>query len=195
MLIKTLKKIKFFFARRKQKLHKLKKLGVPSYISVSAKFTFHGNISIGSYSRVGDNCHLDGEGAVQIGEGSILAPSVVVLSSSHIYDQDMCLPYSQGDKKAPVVIGRGVWVGWGAIILPGVTVGDAAVVAAGSVVAKDVRSGEVVAGNPARPIAERSISTEEIKTMTLNKDYYLKLLWGDSVVRNGRVKKAMEIVE
>lgn len=51
---------------------------------------------------------------------------------------------------APVSLGKNVWIGSGAMILPGVSIGDNAVVAAGSVVTKDVAAGTVVAGNPAR---------------------------------------------
>jgi maltose O-acetyltransferase len=51
-----------------------------------------------------------------------------------------------------VVIGRNVWIGGGAIILPGITVGDDAVIGAGSVVTRDVAAGAIVGGNPARPL-------------------------------------------
>src|SRR5262249_58694753 len=54
-----------------------------------------------------------------------------------------------------VVIGNDVWIGHGAIVLPGRAIGDGAVVAAGAVVTKDVPAYAVVAGNPARPIRER----------------------------------------
>ena len=52
----------------------------------------------------------------------------------------------------PIVVGDYVWIGAGAIILPGVTIGEGAVVAAGSVVTKDVAARMVVAGNPAKPL-------------------------------------------
>lgn len=52
----------------------------------------------------------------------------------------------------PVTIGQNIWVGGGAIILPGVTVGDDAIIVAGSVVTRDVPSGATVTGDPARPL-------------------------------------------
>ena len=48
-------------------------------------------------------------------------------------------------------IGSDVWIGGGAIILPGITIGDGAVIGAGSVVTRDIAAGQTVAGNPARP--------------------------------------------
>ena len=58
----------------------------------------------------------------------------------------------------PIVVGHGVWIGAGAVILPGVTIGEHAVVGAGAIVTKDVPAGVIVAGNPARIV--RSIKTE-----------------------------------
>ena len=58
----------------------------------------------------------------------------------------------------PVKIGRGAWIGAGAIILPGVTVGERSVVGAGSVVTRDVEPLSVVAGNPARPVSRQAIA-------------------------------------
>ncbi len=52
----------------------------------------------------------------------------------------------------PVRVGRNVWIGGGAILLPGVTIGDDAIIGAGSVVTRDVAKGATVAGNPARPL-------------------------------------------
>jgi maltose O-acetyltransferase len=59
-----------------------------------------------------------------------------------------------------VRIGSDVWIGGGAIILPGVTVGDGAVIGAGSVVTRDVKAGQTVTGNPARPRQAKQPSQE-----------------------------------
>ena len=65
-----------------------------------------------------------------------------------------CLPDTAGSR--PVHVGRGAWIGFGACVLPGVTVGDGAIVAARAVVIEDVPRDAVVAGNPARVVRQRS---------------------------------------
>ena len=157
-MISLLRKLKIGYYRRKQNLKGLKHLGRPSYVSHYAKFNFHDKISIGRYCRIGPYCHLDGEGGITIADGAILASYVVILTSSHNYDQEEWLPYNEHDKKLPVHIGKGVWIGWGAYILPGAKIGDGAVVAMGAVVTKDVPKGAIVGGNPAKVIKSRSKS-------------------------------------
>lgn len=101
---------------------------------------------------VGDNTYI-GEAniqllaAVSIGQNVVINDGVTILTGSH----------APGDPHfrhvlAPVVIGDYAWVATNAIILPGVTVGEGAIVGAGSVVAKDVPAHTVVVGNPARPV-------------------------------------------
>ncbi|HVF04194.1 MAG TPA: acyltransferase [Frankiaceae bacterium] len=108
---------------------------------------------VGGELVVGDGVFLN-QGAnvfaavsVRIGDHTRLADHATV------YDTDFH-PVGPGAKReAPVVIGRNVWVGRSAVVLPGVTIGDHAVVAAGAVVTKDVPPRSVVAGNPARVVS------------------------------------------
>lgn len=84
---------------------------------------------------------------IHIGENCIISPRVMLLThdaSSFIFTGEY--------RVAPVVIGDRCFVGYGAIILPGVTIGDDVIIGAGSVVTKNIPSGVVVAGNPARII-------------------------------------------
>ena len=79
----------------------------------------------------------------------------MILSSNHtIPAVDRCIRWEK-DVLLPTKIGRDVWIGANAVILGGVTIGDGAVVAAGAVVTKDVESGAIVAGNPARLLRKR----------------------------------------
>jgi maltose O-acetyltransferase len=83
-----------------------------------------------------------------------IGPYVQILTADHPRDpaaRDAGLEFGQ-----PITIGRNVWVGGGALILPGVSIGNDAIIGAGAVVTRSVASGTTVAGNPARPLAGRS---------------------------------------
>lgn len=112
------------------------------------------NISIGDGAFMNFNCVILDVCSVSIGDGTQIGPAVQIYAADHPREAE---PRRQGlEFGRPVVIGRNVWIGGGAIIVPGVTVGDDAVIGAGSVVTRDVPAGAIVAGNPARPIRKRS---------------------------------------
>ena len=126
------------------------------YRSMSSNFTDAGKITLGDHVHVGPGALFDAAGTIEIGEGCILAPGVKIFSRSHNFDQHVqALPFDNVVLVAPVRIGRYVWVGTDAIILPGVTIGDGAVIGAGAVVAKDVPSCGIAVGNPARVVRFR----------------------------------------
>jgi acetyltransferase-like isoleucine patch superfamily enzyme len=114
----------------------------------------HG-ITIGRRSLVNQQCCLDGRGGLTIGDNVDISPGVWILTDSH----DMNDPLFR-EVLAPVIIGDHAWIGSRALILPGVTVGEGAVVAAGAIVTGDVAPFTVVAGVPARPIGTRSRSVK-----------------------------------
>jgi len=87
--------------------------------------------------------------AIDIDDGTQIGSNVQILTADH--PRDAALRRQGLENGKPIRIGRNVWIGSGAIILPGVTVGDDAIVGAGSVVTRDVSSGATVMGNPARP--------------------------------------------
>jgi len=88
--------------------------------------------------------------AVTIGDDVQIGPNVQLLTPTHPLDAEQ--RRAKWEAAEPIAIGDNVWLGGGAIVLPGVTIGDDAVVGAGAVVTKDVPSNVVVAGNPARII-------------------------------------------
>ena len=109
------------------------------------------NIRLGADVFLNFNCVILDVVNVTIGEGTQIGPAVQVYAADHPRD-----PAQRRDGLElgrPVRIGRHVWVGGGALILPGVTVGDDAVIGAGSVVTRDVPAGATVVGNPARMIS------------------------------------------
>lgn len=129
-----------------------------SVLDNTSKYAYAGNIYIQEYVRVGPDCFIDGKGGVTISKGAILATGVVILSSSHNYKSLESIPYGGDDVCKSVTIGRAVWIGHRAMILPGVNLGDGVVVGAGAVVTKSFSSGAIVGGNPATIIGERDVS-------------------------------------
>ena len=89
---------------------------------------------------------------IRIGENVLLAPNVQLYTAKHPLDPEVRL--TGLESAAPITIGDNVWIGGGAIVLPGVTIGDNVTIGAGSVVTKDIPSNVVAVGNPCRVIRE-----------------------------------------
>ena len=109
-----------------------------------------GDVVIGDYTRVG--LHNTIIGPVTIGHHVNLAQGITVTALNHNFADITRRIDQQGVATSPVVIGNDVWIGANAVILPGVTIGSHAVVAAGAVVTKDVPGNCIVAGVPAKII-------------------------------------------
>lgn len=106
------------------------------------------NISIGNGVFINFNCVILDVVAVTIEDGAQIGPNVQIYAADH--PRDAATRRTGFEFGRPVVIGRNVWIGGGAIILPGVTIAGDAIVGAGSVVTRDVPQGATVRGNPAR---------------------------------------------
>lgn len=107
---------------------------------------------IGDRCVIGARCSLVAHASIELGEDVWLGQDVFVCDASHGY-QDPDLPIGeQFGEHRPVRIGPGSWIGHGAIVLPGTTLGRNVVVAAGSVVRGEVADHTVVGGAPARPL-------------------------------------------
>jgi maltose O-acetyltransferase len=109
------------------------------------------NIELGERVFFNFNCVVLDVCPVRIGDYSLLGPAVQIYTPMH--PMDAALRRRQEFGK-PVTIGSDVWIGGGALILPGVTIGSRAVVGAGSVVTRDVPEGVFAAGNPCRVLRE-----------------------------------------
>jgi len=133
----------------------LKRLGVKPSIHPSVLIRGAEHIEIGDNVNINHGSELYGAGGLSIGDGSMIAYKVMVFTDSRKFRSDQPLKTIKGRIRKPVQIGKDVWVGAGAIILPGITIGDHAIVAAGAVVTRDVDEWIIVAGNPAKNVGSR----------------------------------------
>lgn len=116
---------------------------------------FGKNITIGKNVFINSGCHFQDQGGISIGEGSMIGHNVVLATINH----DLEPKNDRKNHYAPIRIGNHVWIASNAAVLPGVSIGDWAVVAAGAVVTKNVLPYTVVGGVPAKVI--KTISKEE----------------------------------
>jgi galactoside O-acetyltransferase len=116
------------------------------------------SITIGDNSGISKNVILNADqgGTIIIGDNVLIAPNVVIRAANHNYKKRDELIKNQGHKSGTIKIGNDVWIGVNSVILPDITIGDGAVVGAGSVVTHDIDPYTVVAGIPARKIGERT---------------------------------------
>lgn len=109
---------------------------------------FGKNITIGRDVFINSCCHFQDQGGITIGDGTLIGHNVVLATINHALEPEK----NRRNSFAPIVIGKHVWIGSNATILPGVTIGDWAVIAAGAVVTRDVPPMTVVGGVPAKII-------------------------------------------
>lgn len=132
-------------------------------LEISSPFyiEFSGNVSFLGAAYIGPYAYWSAKGGIEVGNNVIIGPKSQIWTYNHNYDSDTAIPYSDDDILKRVVIKDNVWIGLDVLILPGVTIEEGAVVAAGSVVVKDVPKCAVVGGNPARVIKMRDIRKYE----------------------------------
>lgn len=112
----------------------------------------------GKYTHLGNNVYanfnltLVDDTDIFIGDSVMIGPNVTIATAGHPIDPELRRKVAQYN--IPVHIGSNVWIGAGAVILPGVTIGDNSVVGAGSIVTKDIPANVVAVGNPCRVLRE-----------------------------------------
>lgn len=122
------------------------------------------NIYFGNNCEVNMNCVFLDDNRITIGDNALIAPNVQIYTAFHPTNAKDRFgePKEDGSfafcktQTAPVTIGNNVWIGGGAIIMPGVTIGDNVVIGAGSVVTRDIPSNKIACGNPCRVIRDNN---------------------------------------
>ena len=136
--------------------------GINLWITPPFYVDYGENIYFGDNCEVNMNCTFLDDNKIIIGDYALIAPNVQIYTAFHPTNAIERFGEKKEDgtfsfcktQTAPVIIGDHVWIGGGAIIMPGVTIGDNVVVGAGSVVTKDIPSNKVAYGNPCRIIRD-----------------------------------------
>lgn len=111
---------------------------------------FGKNITLGKRIFINSGCRFQDQGGIDIGDDCLIGHNVVIATLNH----DLAPGRRADMHPAPVRIGRNVWIGANATILPGVDIGDDAVIAAAAVVTRDVPEKAIVVGSPARVVRQ-----------------------------------------
>lgn len=121
----------------------------------------HKDVSIGSHVQFGPHCIIQCD--ISFGHYVLMAPYVAFVGrDDHVTDKSGFFIWNSGrGDKYKTRVGNDVWIGHGAVILSGITIGDGAIVAAGAVVTKDVPPCTIVGGNPARVLKDRFATAQE----------------------------------
>ena len=123
-------------------------------VNIEQGALFSARTSLGDYSGIGIRARISG--TCTIGNSVMMGTDVVVITRNHAFARTDIPMMEQGfEEECPVVIGNDVWIGDRVIILPGVHIGDGAILAAGAVVTKDVPAYAIVGGVPAKVIKMR----------------------------------------
>ncbi|MEP3347006.1 MAG: acyltransferase [Litoreibacter sp.] len=129
-------------------------IGANSAISPTSQFANPSRIQIGERAHIGAGCFLwagPKSGHIEVGDDLLLGPNVMITAANYRF-RDGAPVTKQAMSESSVRIGNNVWIGTGAIVLPGSNIASHAVIAAGSVVRGHVGTGEVFAGVPARNV-------------------------------------------
>ncbi|MFY0518406.1 acyltransferase [Lysinibacillus sp. UGB7] len=136
--------------------------GEHNHIDHGTYFRYTKKISIGNGVWINRGCSFFSsyqvkDAYIKIGNNVAIGPNVTFFSASHDYSQ-IDLP----DTAASIIVGDDVWIGGRSIILPGVSIGDGAIIGAGSIVSKSVPPYTIAVGNPAKVIKRRVLENDTI---------------------------------
>ena len=163
----------------KKRIKKMGSFGAHSRISLKGlrNIVRMENVFIGDYVSIGPNAYMytTSKSKVIIKDGAVIAPNVKFLTASHNYDSiDLkAIPFDNVNIVGDIIINECVWIGESVILLPNITIGKGAIIAAGSIVTKSVPNYAVVGGNPATVIKYRN--SERFEELLIMKSYTMKI--------------------
>ena len=156
--IHLLKIINFYNYSHVQPMRKILK-GTSNSISPDVSFTNAERIKIGNRVRIGSRCSLwagPKNGTIEISDDVLFGPEVMVTAATYRYNDGHPVTDQLMDE-SDIFIGKDVWLGTRAVILPGAHIGDGVIIAAGSIVKGKIPPMSIYAGSPAKKVGERAI--------------------------------------
>lgn len=117
------------------------------------------NLTIGEGTAINAGAHINATGGIEIGAHVHIGINLTIYSSNHNFKSEIGIPYDNTEILKKVVIKDCVWIGANVSIIPGITIGEGAIIGMGAVVTKDVPDGAIVGGNPAQIIGHRDMDT------------------------------------
>lgn len=121
------------------------------------KINFKENVEFEGYCYIGPGAFWYAKGGISVGNNVIFGPETILWTANHDYNSNEFIPYGKEEILKKITIEENVWVGIRSVILPGVRIGEGAIIAAASVVTKDVPKCAIVAGNPAIVVKYRDL--------------------------------------
>lgn len=146
-------------ARREGLLELFGEIGDEVEVRSPVYVDYGSNVRLGTGVFLNYGCQLADVAPITIGDHCQIGPNVQLLTPIHPLDPQR--RQDRWERAAAVTLGRNVWVGGGAILCPGVSVGDSAVIGAGAVVTQDVPAGVLAVGNPARVVRRVDDGSDE----------------------------------
>lgn len=160
---------------------KFRHVGISSWISPFGSYLTPKTISIGNNVYLGQGAVISASAGLRIGDGVVIGPEFCVMAGDHNFRVvgRRIHEVTENGKNAPVVIEDDVWIGARVTLLKGVTVGEGAIVGAGSLVTRSVSPYSVAAGNPARRISARFTKEELVLHLeSIGSNYRIEELEG-----------------
>lgn len=155
------------FARINAYLFKMKGYDIHQTARIISTVQILGNIkvSIGEHTFIGhETLIIGGDSSIYIGKNCDISSRVNIVSGTHHIDME-------GERSAGLGIGKdifiedGVWIGFGVLVLPGVTIGEKSIIGAGSIVIKDIPSYCIAVGNPCKPIKKWNLEASTFENI------------------------------
>jgi acetyltransferase-like isoleucine patch superfamily enzyme len=136
--------------------------GKKIFVQPGVYLSYPQNIEIGYNVFINRNTYIAAPVSVKIGDNVMIGPFVMLNSGSHNYSESNKIIRDQGHKLLPIIIESDVWIGAHVCVLPGVIIGEGAIIAANAVVTKNVEKYTIVGGIPAKYIGKRGLENTKI---------------------------------